>query len=165
MECEKELVKSGVKFATIRPVYILGPKNYCDRENFIYSHIKKGEILKIPGNGEVVAQFVFADEVARSVVLLAEKQLGGAYNCAGDEIVTMTGLVQGMGQIVGKTPKIKFDPAAIGKNYREDEFPFDSETVGSFIVDNSKLKAMGIKFASLFEGLARDYDSFYKATT
>lgn len=42
VECEQVLVKSEIKYGIVRPAYILGPKNYCDRENFIYSRIKKG---------------------------------------------------------------------------------------------------------------------------
>ena len=49
--CEKILEESGIKYAVIRPVYILGPKNYLVRENFIYSKIKNGSPLILPGIG------------------------------------------------------------------------------------------------------------------
>lgn len=42
VDCENILKKSGIKFATLRPVFILGPHNYADREHFIYKRIKRG---------------------------------------------------------------------------------------------------------------------------
>ncbi|OIP86400.1 hypothetical protein AUK04_00740 [Candidatus Roizmanbacteria bacterium CG2_30_33_16] len=161
VECEKVLAKSGINYGIIRPAYILGPKNYCDRENFIYSRIKKGIPLVLPGNGLGVAQFVFVDEVARAIVTLAENRIRGAFNVAGNESITLVGLVEEMGKIVGKKPIITLNPKAIGKNFREEEFPFDNENL---IVSNNKIKKYGIDFIPLIEGLKRDYKNFYKNT-
>lgn len=160
VECEKVLSKSKVKYGTIRPVYILGPKNYCDRENFIYSRIKKGQPLLLPGNGQGIAQFVFVDEVAKIIVMLVEKTITGAFNVSGNEIISLTGLVEEMGKIVGKKPIIKFNPNNIGANFNESEFPFDNE---SFVVSNEKIKKiLNFKFISLLTGLHRDYKSYYQ---
>ena len=161
VECEQVLVKSGIKYGIIRPAYILGPKNYCDRENFIYSRIKKGISLVLPGNGLGVAQFVFVDEVARVIVTLAENKIRGAFNVAGNEEITLVGLVKEMGKIVGKKPIITFNPKAIGSKFKEEEFPFDNENL---IVSNDKIKKNGIDFVPLIEGLKRDYENFYKNT-
>lgn len=160
--CEQVLEKSGVKYATIRPVYILGPKNYCDRENFIYSRIKKGVPLNLPGNGLGVAQFVFVDEVAKAIATLVEGKITGSFNVSGNEEITVIGLVEEMGKIVGKKPIIQFNPNAIGLNFNEAEFPFDNENL---IVSNDKIKKLGIQFIQLIDGLKRDYKNYYKATT
>lgn len=162
VQCERELEKSGVKYGTFRPSYILGPKNYCDRENFIYSRIKQGLPLTIPGDGLGLAQFVFVDEVASAITMLVEKQPQGAFNIAGDQVITIVGLVEEMGKIVGKKPVIKFDPNAIGANYKEEDFPFDNETM---FVSNDKIKEYGIEFLPLVEGLKRDYKNYYADNT
>jgi len=161
VECERILAKSGINYGLIRPAYILGPKNYCDRENFIYSRIKNGKTLTLPGNGLGVTQFVFADEVARAIAVLAEGKVQGAFNIAGNEAITLVGLVGEMGKIVGKEPIIAFNPNATGLNFKEEEFPFDNENL---IVSNRKIRKLGIKFMPLIEGLKRDYQNFYKAT-
>lgn len=161
VECEQILAKSGIKYGIIRPAYILGPKNYCDRENFIYSRIKNGTPLILPGNGLSVAQFVFVDEVARAIVALVESKVRGAFNIAGNEEITLVGLVQEMGKIVGKKPIIAFNPKAIGNNFKEEEFPFDNENL---IASNYKIKKHGIEFIPLIAGLKRDYKNFYKTT-
>ncbi len=160
-QCEMVLAKSNIKYASIRPTYILGPKNYCDRENFIYSRIKKNLPLILPGNGLGVVQFVFVDEVAQVIANLAEKKITGNYNVVGDQAITLYGLVQEMAKIVNKKPIIKFNPKAIGDNYKEEEFPFDNE---NFIASNAKIKKLGFKFKPLVEGLRKDYNSFYRKT-
>src|SRR3989338_6284086 len=38
---ERYLESADINYATIRPVYILGPRNYVQREKFIYNAIKK----------------------------------------------------------------------------------------------------------------------------
>lgn len=158
VECERVLEKSGIAYGTIRPVYILGPKNYMDRENFIYSRIKKGIPLIIPGNGLGLTQYVFADEVAKVIVTLVEGKIRGAFNISGSEMISAVGLVEEMGKIVGKKPVITFNPENIEENFNEDEFPFDNENL---VVSNDKIRKLDINFVPLVEGLRRDYRSFY----
>jgi len=159
VECEKILEKSNIKFATIRPVYVLGPKNYCNRETFIYSRIKKGLPLVLPGNGKAIIQFVFAKEVAESIVCLAEKKIRGHFNCCGDKSITLEGLVKEMANIVGIKPKIKYNRNTDGDKFDENEFPFANE---NFFCSNEKIKKLGIKFTSPLKGLKEDYENYYR---
>lgn len=159
VECEEVLKKSKIKHATIRPVYILGPKNYIDRENFIYSKIKKGEVISLPGNGQAICQFTFARDVAGVLVFLAENKLAGEFNCASDDLITLQGLVETMSAIVGKKVKIEFDRRNDGEKFDPNKFPFANE---NFIVTNDKLKNLGIKFTPLLKGLKKDYRNYYQ---
>jgi len=159
VECEKILEESRVKYASIRPVYILGPRNYCNREAFIYSRIKDGLPLVLPGNGQALIQCVFAYEVADSLAFLAENKIGSAFNCAGDETITLIDLVKTMGKIACREPILRFNPFADGENFDISEFPFANE---NFVVSNKKIKKLGIKFTPLIEGLNKDYENYYK---
>ncbi len=158
VECEEVLGKSRIKYATIRPVYVLGPKNYCDRENFIYSRIRNSKPIIIPGNGQALNQFVFADEVAKAIILLVEKNIQGAFNVAGDEYITLVGLVRVMAEVLGKKARVRFNLEADGVRFREEEFPFSNENL---VVSNKKIKKLGITFTPLADGLRRDYASYY----
>ncbi len=159
IECEKVLEKSGVKYASLRPVYILGPKNYCDREHFIYSRIRNNQPLILPGDGQAKIQFVFAEEVAESIALIVEKRALGAFNCAGDEIITLVDLVETMGKIAGQEPILRFNPRADRENHNLSEFPFANENL---IVSNEKIKKIGVEFTPLRAGLKKDYENFYR---
>ena len=159
IECENVLAARGTTCASLRPVYILGPRNYVDREHFIYSRIRSGREIILPGNGEAIAQFVFADEVARSLVYLAENKIAGAFNCAGDNGITLRGLVREMAKIAGKEAIIGFNPRADGAGHRLNEFPFANE---HFFCSNEKLRSLGLSFIPLIEGLQRDYDAYYQ---
>lgn len=159
VECEEVLQNSGIAYASLRPVYILGPRNYLNRELFIYSRLKKRLPIVLPGNGEAVIQFVFIEDVAEAMVLLTEKRLAGAFNCAGDEMVTLKRLVKEMGNIVGEKPVIEYNLAADGEIFNSAEFPFANENM---ILNNRKLKGLGIEFTPLFSGLRRDYENYYR---
>ncbi len=155
VECEAALERSDISYATIRPVYILGPRNYVDRERFIYSKIKNGQIVHLPGDGEARVQFVFVNEVASLFAKIIENKITGSFNCCGDDIVTLKQLVEVMGKIVGKQPKILITD----KELPESKFPFANET---FFCSNHKAKSLGIKFGSLKANLLRDYLTYYK---
>lgn len=166
VECEKVLEKSGIKYATIRPVYILGPNNYLPRESFIYSKIKNSEPIIIPGDGRALIQFVSSHDVAQSIAMIAFKKLAGAvkgnfsaFNCAGDETITLVDLVKTMGKIAGREPTLRFNPLADGEKFNEAEFPFANE---NFIVSNEKLKNAGIAFTPLKKFLKKDYKDYYE---
>lgn len=159
IECEETLKKSGVKYATIRPVYILGPKNYCDREHFIYSRIHNKQHLTLPGNGEANIQFVFTEEVAELISLIIEKNAAGKFNCAGNEATTLVDLVNTMGKIADRKPILRFNPLNNGENFDIGEFPFANENV---IVSNNKAKELGVTFNPLLNGLKKDYENYYK---
>ncbi len=159
VECEKILKENKVKHANLRPVYVLGKNNYVNRELFIYSRIKDKKPLILPGDGKAKVQFVFAQNVADSIVLLAEKKLQGNFNCCGNEVVTLKEFVEIMAKVIGINLEIKFNPDADGEKFDEKEFPFANE---NFYCTNDKLNKLGIKFISLFEGLKKDYEGYYK---
>jgi nucleoside-diphosphate-sugar epimerase len=158
VECERILKESGRKSASIRPVYILGAANYAPRESFIYSSLKEGRPIVLPGNGEAVVQFVFSQEVAESIATVAEMKAEGAFNCCGDDAVTLRGLVGIMAKISGRKAIIKQSPAHDGDSFDESEFPFANENM---LCANSKLKELGVRFIPLEEGLERDYLGYY----
>lgn len=159
-ECELVLTKSGIAYASLRPTYILGPENYLDRENFIYSRILKGTPLVLPGNGQAVVQFVFAREVAESLVYLAEGKVAGAFNCCGDEAITLTSLVEQMANISGTAAKISYDPEHDQERHDPSQFPFANE---NSYYSNEKIKSLGRAFTPLLAGLKKDYQSYYRS--
>ncbi|MDP3970887.1 MAG: NAD-dependent epimerase/dehydratase family protein [bacterium] len=160
VQCEEVLAASIINYGIIRPTYILGSQNYLDREAFIYQRLLMKLPIILPGNGQAMVQFVFVQDVAKSIVAMAEQQARGAFNCVGDEIITLEGLVREMGEISKQEPIIEYNFKTDGIKHNEKEFPFANE---SFICSNDKIKELGIEFTPLLAGLKRDYLSDYKS--
>jgi UDP-glucose 4-epimerase len=159
-ECEDVLASSSKKYASLRPVYILGPKNYCDRENFIYKKLVNNETINIPGNGIGLNQFVFASEVAECLYLLGNNNIEGGFNCTGDEYISLIDLVNEMAKVSGTVPRIELDMEHDGGNLDESLFPFSNE---NFIIDNQLIKkTLGVSFDSLVSRLKQDWENYYK---
>lgn len=156
LECEISLARSGARYGILRPVYILGPNNNHDRERFIYDQIKHGRKLFLPSQGESVIQFTFVENVAAAVVLMVEKRRPGIFNCAGDEAITMRGLVEAMAKTMGKKPVLEFD---YNPDLKKSIFPFADI---SFFCDNTKIKSLKLKLTPLLDGLRRDFVNYYK---
>lgn len=157
-ECENILQKSGKKYASLRPTYILGANNYMNRERFIYDKLLKDQKFLVPGNGRALTQFVFVDEVAKSLFALGENKTEGAFNCVGDEYISLVTLLEEMGKIVGKSPQIEFDETHDRGAWDDAVFPFANE---NFLFDNAKISDQGIKFSPLIERLKKDWDEWY----
>ncbi len=159
VEAERTLEKIGRSYVVLRPVYILGVANHVARERFIYSKIKQGEKIILPGDGKAKAQFVFVQDVAAAVVLLVENKISGIFNCAGDEIITLHQLVSEMAKVVGREARLGFNPATTGVNWRSEEFPFANQ---DFYCLNTKIKRLGLRFTPLLAGLKADYENYYR---
>jgi dTDP-glucose 4,6-dehydratase len=161
-------LKSGFPLTIIRPVFILGPDNYLDREKFIISRILNNSPILLPGGGQSISQFVFVDEVSKAIVnLLKEpfKHIGEVYNCCGDEFITLFGLVELF------ATKLKKDVNIIDinlKRYQIADIPYEAEDIfpfsnSHFICSNEKLrKAIGCKFRSLDTGIEDLINSYTK---
>ncbi|MDY7080794.1 MAG: NAD-dependent epimerase/dehydratase family protein [Chloroflexota bacterium] len=130
----------------IRPVYILGPANYLDRESFILKRLLTGAPILIPGDGNALIQFVFVQEVVQALILISQQpdcSIGNAYNCCGDEFITLNGLVRlfaEIAQVEAHIVHVKLENFGISlvPYDAEDIFPFSNS---HFICSNSKLKS------------------------
>lgn len=160
--CEEFLKKSQKPYGVIRPVYILGKKNHVPRESIIYSALRRGDTIRIPGDGAAIIQFVFAEIVASSLVALAEAKAEGAFNCCGNEAITLSGLVEEMGTVAGVKPVIEFNAKTNGIEHDAQEFPFVNEHC---FCSNEKIRKLGISFPPFLVELRRDYHDYYEKVT
>jgi UDP-glucose 4-epimerase len=73
------------KLSIVRPVIVYGPsvENYLSR--FIYAF----PVVPLVGGGNTPVQFVHEDDVAGVMVRILEQELGGAFNVAGTEWMTL----------------------------------------------------------------------------
>lgn len=56
LDTESLLEKRGVKWTSIRPVYIYGPLNYNPVEEWFFQRLKAGRPIPVPGSGMQITQ-------------------------------------------------------------------------------------------------------------
>ncbi len=148
----------GFPVVIVRPTYVLGPKNHVEREAFFAGRLLRQIPIVIPGTGDSLVQFAFAEELAESMVRLGEIPAleGGVFNVAGDHATTLVHFVHLCAQALDVPVRIALaDPAEFGISFS----PFDPQQVSPFgsahvLVTNERLKrATGMKFAPLAERL------------
>jgi len=173
LECERILLKAHKEkdfpVSMVRPPYVLGPRNYADRERFIINRLLAKEPILIPEDGQAIIQFIDVEDLAHifvSIIHHKDKAIGQIYNGGGKECATLVGLVQLHADMLKIKPDIiyvdKVDYAKEGVAFRFDDhiFPFPNR---HYILDMTKAKEhLEIsKFIPLSEILIR-YHQWYK---
>ena len=114
---EAYLAQSGIRWTSIRPVYIYGPQNYNDLEAWFFDRIVRNRPLPIPGNGMYITQLGHIQDLATAManVLDNDKAVGKIYNVSGDRYVTFNGLALACAEAAGKSPEeiklVHYDPS------------------------------------------------------
>ncbi len=113
---EDYLAKSGIRWTSIRPVYIYGPQNYNPLEAWFFDRILRDRPLPIPGNGLHITQMGHVADLAKAMVAVLgnDRAVGQIYNISGDRYVTFDGLARCCAKACGKSPEdlkiVHYDP-------------------------------------------------------
>jgi nucleoside-diphosphate-sugar epimerase len=112
IECEQVLrAKRAATTATtaIRLPWVLGPRNYADREAFVLNRLLDGEQVLLPGDGKALQQFVSAAQVAHSLAAILERFDEGwrAFNIASPGSVSLEGFVRVCAVVAGVEPRFR----------------------------------------------------------
>jgi nucleoside-diphosphate-sugar epimerase len=158
--------KHKLKLTVFRPVYLLGNKNYFDRENYYFSRIVKGLPILVPGNGNALIQFAFLQETATAFATIPfmQKDQIEVLNIGGDEYISVADIVTLCSRVVGRPAKIinvhmsKFHLEET--MFYDNLYPFPNL---NFIVSNKKIKEKyHSTFVELEKGLKQIYNIWSK---
>lgn len=123
--------RDGLPVTVIRPGVVFGPWNYVYREAFYFDRLLTGRPLIVPGDGTVLTQFGYVDDLAAMMLAVPgnRRAIGEAYNFAGEYAVTTDYYMRTISDVVGERfgselrsgarrwpePEvIYYDPVAIG---------------------------------------------------
>ena len=156
---EELLVKRGVNFTSIRPVYIYGPLNYNPVEEWFFHRIAAGRPIPIPGSGLQVTQLGHVKDLSDAflAVLGNPAAAGQVYNIAGDRLVTFAGLARACAKAAGAP-----EPELIYYNPKDFDFgkakafPFRDQHFFTS-VDKAKVELGWAPKFGLVEGLTDSY--------
>ena len=98
--------------------FVLGPRNYADRESFVFSRIESNRPILLPGGGKAINQHVYVDDAGGAILaaLFARDSASGhTYNCAFARGVTNLGFVQLCAAVIGRDANVvPVDEEALG---------------------------------------------------
>jgi 2'-hydroxyisoflavone reductase len=154
----------------VRLPFILGPANFADRESFVFSRLEAGRPILLPGGGEALNQFVYAEDVAHALVATLQQPdvAGGqAYNCTHSAAITNRGWVELCAEVHGLPAKlVAIDEQELGVEAETVDltdlvFPYPNE---HYVLDGAKLtRQLGIKMSTGIRRMIEEYASWWDA--
>jgi nucleoside-diphosphate-sugar epimerase len=141
----------------LRFPYVLGPRNYSDREEFVLNRLLDRQEVLIPGDGKAVQQFLSAAQAAFAMVAAVQSSATPGFrpfNVASSELASLEGFVCACAEVAGVEPRYRTVGGGpngtgldvfVGSNYL---FPFPNE---NYVLDLGRSERAGL--APPFEGL------------
>jgi 2'-hydroxyisoflavone reductase len=115
----REAASAGRAVVIFRLPYVLGPRNYAPREEFVINRLLDGAPIAIPGDGLAPQQFITAEQVGESVAKILESPAEpgfAAVNLADrDGVATLLDFVDLCAWAVDREPRlVHVDPGFMG---------------------------------------------------
>lgn len=131
----------------LRPPFVLAAGNYALREEWVLNRLLDDAEILLPGDGQSVAQFVSANQVAVCAVNALEARADGglqAFNIAEPTAVASAlGFVHLCGSVAGKDPRVRHVEPPTGPFDRDNSvFPFPNE---NYLLDTRAAHTAGIQ--------------------
>jgi len=100
--------ESRFPVVTMRPPFVYGPENPFYRETFFWDRMKLDRPIIIPGDGNRLMQFVYANDLVEACFNALAKHTapGRAFNVADDKPLTQIEVVTEFAKTLGKQPNI-----------------------------------------------------------
>lgn len=109
---ERALIESGLTYAILRPTVLFGKEDILI--NNIAWFLRKFPVFGVFGNGNYRLQPIYVDDLAKLAVEEGQKAENCIIDAIGPETFTYRGLVQEIGNIIGKPRPIVSIPPTIG---------------------------------------------------
>lgn len=109
---EEALKNSGISYAILRPTVLFGKEDILI--NNIAWALRRLPVFGVFGNGQYRLQPIYVDDLAKLAVDQGENKENIVINAIGPETFTYKGLVETIGDIIGKKRPIISIPPAVG---------------------------------------------------
>ncbi|MCH8063127.1 MAG: NAD-dependent epimerase/dehydratase family protein [Chloroflexi bacterium] len=125
----------------IRPPYVYGPDNYiAAREFSFFTRLSQGRKIIVPGDGLNLIHLVHVDDLAEAFLAAAsgDNVVGEAYTIASPDLITTTGYVHVIADVMGVKPDIvNVEPAeyeALGQEF----YPYEWRASQCYSTDKAR---------------------------
>ena len=109
---ERALVESGLSYAILRPAVLFGKEDIL--VNNMAWALRRLPAFGVFGDGQYKLQPIYVDDLAQLAVELGKRSDNVTVNAIGPETFTYRGLVEVIGQIIGKRRPIISVPPGVG---------------------------------------------------
>lgn len=109
---ERTLADSGLSYAILRPAVLFGKEDIL--VNNIAWALRHLPVFGVFGDGQYKLQPIYVDDLAQLAVEQGKQTSNGIINAIGPETFTYLGLVETVGQMIGKRRPIVSVPPSVG---------------------------------------------------
>jgi nucleoside-diphosphate-sugar epimerase len=170
LQCEQFLLRmfdeNHFPVTIFRSPVIYGPENWMDeREGSYFVRLLQGRRILVPGTGATVLQFVNVDDIAKAYIAVngQKKALGGIYNIASEEAITIDGYIDTIARVIGITPsKVYVEPHVV-RNLKRPIFFFPWERSSFYDISKAKDEFGYRPLFNMEEGLKLTYEWWLKS--
>jgi nucleoside-diphosphate-sugar epimerase len=151
---------NGFPVTTTAFSMVFGPNNIIpEREQRMFTRLRAGRPVLIPGDGTTLGQVGHVDDEARALrMLMCQPQtFGKRYNLTGRDYYSDEGYVDTFAEVVGVTPEKVFIPPPVMDDIYAGRLPLEGEFVASNIETRTAQPAAGANLGmvqSLIQRLA-----------
>src|SRR5262249_52207311 len=113
--------RDGLPVTIVRPTHVMGPDNTRNNETFFMDRIRSGRPVLVPGHGGWLRQFGHVEDLpdAMAAMLGNPPTHGPAHNVMGEDVVSQTGFVEQIAEVVGRPVTIRHVDAALLKGFEK----------------------------------------------
>lgn len=150
-----ELRAPTTSTVSLRIPYVLGPRNYAPREEFVFNRLLDRQEILVPGGGTAVIQFIHIEQLAAIVVGIAERGCDSGFvpmNVGTREFASLEGFIRLSAQLCGAKPRLRAvhgGPNGNGQatfNAMDCVFCFPND---SYLLDTARLAEMGLEIPAV----------------
>jgi uncharacterized protein YbjT (DUF2867 family) len=111
-QLERALIESGLPYAILRPTVLFGKEDIL--VNNIAWSLRRLPVFAVFGDGRYKLQPIYVDDLAQLAVEQGRQVENTIINAVGPETFTYRGLVQAVGEIIGKRRPVVSLPPSVG---------------------------------------------------
>ena len=169
LRCEQFLLRmfdeNGFPVTIFRSPVIYGPENWMDeREGSYFVRLLQGRRILVPGNGTTILHFVNVDDVARAYLTAGgqEKALGGIFNIASEEAITIDGYIDTIAGVMGITASKVYVEPHVARSLQHPIFFFPWERSSFYDISRARDEFGYRPLFNMEEGMRQTYEWWLK---
>ncbi|MFW6458269.1 MAG: NAD-dependent epimerase/dehydratase family protein [Halodesulfurarchaeum sp.] len=148
--------KQGVNAMAVRPPVIYGPYDYTERLDYWLHRIDTYDRILVPGDGTNIWHRAFVEDVARALVLLAERgDAGERYNVGDRNVLALSELLERFAEAMGTDVELVYASGRELSIVGLEPADFPLYRSDPHLLETAKIAELGFESTSKSEAIER----------